>query len=73
MATAHPGLLYTSLALLALGILIFIAAVAGVLFGKATPATDIGLYSTTVVFLGFGVGGLLLRAAKIRQGANAAF
>lgn len=51
-----------SIASLALGVLFFVGAVGGLFFDKATPVTDIGLYSVTVVFMA--LGGFGIWAAK---------
>jgi hypothetical protein len=44
---------------LAFGVLLFILSVAGV-FWPPTPVTDVGLLSTTTVFVALGIVGLLL-------------
>lgn len=67
----HAGLLTVSLTLLLGGILFYALAVAGAFFEKPTPPTDIGLYAVTVCLVGLGVGGLLLRSAKIGDEAAA--
>ena len=62
---AYPGLWWSSVALLVGGVAFFIASVAGVFWPKPTPIDDLGLYAVTVVMLGFGIAGMLLRAAKL--------
>jgi hypothetical protein len=55
-----------SIAVLAFGVLTYIAAVAGVLFAKPTPPTDVGALSLLIVCLLFGVYGfLLLKRTKV--------
>ena len=73
MAVSHLGILVTSLALVGAAVLIYLLAVTGLLFARATPPTDLGLYSITVVLLGFGVAGLLLRRAKMKEEAASTF
>jgi hypothetical protein len=49
-----------SIAVLAIGLLIYIGAVAGLLFAKPTPVTDVGALSVLVVSVLFGAFGFLL-------------
>jgi hypothetical protein len=62
----YMGLWVSSWLLLGGGLLFYVLAVAGAFFPRATPWNDVGLYSTTVVLVGLGLGGLLLRHAKLR-------
>ena len=64
----YAGLLVTSLVLLFGGVLFYILSVAGAFWPKPTPPTDLGLYTTTITLILLGVGGLLLRAAKLHPG-----
>lgn len=59
------GLFVSSLIFLGAGVLFFFLASGGLYFERATPVTDLGLYAVTVILLGFGGAGLLLRWAKI--------
>lgn len=52
------------------GGLFFILSVAGSFWPKPTPMNDLGLYSVTVILVGFGVSGLLLRSAKMNPPAR---
>ncbi|HUR25614.1 MAG TPA: hypothetical protein VM327_06340 [Candidatus Thermoplasmatota archaeon] len=55
-----------ALFVLAFGVLTYIAAVAGLLFAKPTPPTDVGAVSLLVVCLLFGVYGfMLLKRTKV--------
>ena len=49
-----------SVAVLAFGVLLYIAAVAGLLFAEATPPTDVGALSVLIVCVLFGIYGFLL-------------
>lgn len=49
-----------SAAVLAFGVLVYVAAVAGLLFEESTPPTDVGALSLLVVCALFGVLGFLL-------------
>jgi hypothetical protein len=64
----YAGLLVSSLVLIIGGALFYIASVAGIFWPKATPPADLGLTAMTIVLLGLGGGGLLLRAAKLHPG-----
>jgi hypothetical protein len=55
-----------SVAVLAFGVLVYVAAVAGLLFGQPTPPLDVGATSLVVVCALFGVlGFLLLKRTKV--------
>lgn len=55
-----------SIAVAAFGILVYIAAVAGLLFAEATPVTDVGALSLLVICLLFGgYGFLLIKRTKV--------
>ncbi|MHB1262099.1 MAG: hypothetical protein ACYC2H_10340 [Thermoplasmatota archaeon] len=49
-----------SVFVLAFGVLVYVAAVAGLLFAEATPPTDVGALSLLVVSLLFGAYGFML-------------
>lgn len=68
---AYNGLRISSWILIVVGVLFYVTSVAGLFWPKASPWDDTGLYSMTVVLIGMGVGGLLLRSAKLhpRPGA----
>ncbi len=53
-----------SFASLAFGAILYLVSVTGVAYEAATPPGDIGLVSTVLVFLLFGVFGLLLVRAQ---------
>jgi hypothetical protein len=61
----HPALWIVSWVLIALGVLFYVLSVVGAFWPEATPWNDVGLYTVTVTLIGFGVGGLLLRSAKL--------
>ena len=73
MAPLLAGTLYSSVASLVAGFLIYVLAVSGMLFAKATPPGDLGLVSVTIVLVGFGLGGLVLRAARLKESAAAPY
>ena len=55
-----------SIAVLAFGVLTYVAAVAGLLFAEPTPPLDVGALSILVVSVLFGVYGfLLLKRTKV--------
>jgi hypothetical protein len=55
-----------SVLVLAFGILLYVGSVAGLLFARPTPPTDVGALSTFVVCLLFGIPGfLLLRRSQV--------
>jgi hypothetical protein len=61
-----------AIACIALGLLIYVAAVAGLLFAKATPPGDVGALSTLASFLLFGILAFLLDRQPGREtGAGA--
>ena len=45
---------------LVVGLVLYLVAVTGAFFAEATPPADIGLVSTTAVFVLFGLGGLAM-------------
>lgn len=49
-----------SIAVLLFGLVLYIAAVSGALFGAATPPTDVGALSVLIVSVLFGALGFLL-------------
>lgn len=53
-----------SWACLVAGVLFYIAAISGLMFGNATPPGDVGVVSTSLVLVLFGGAGLLLLRAK---------
>jgi len=61
----YSGLWITSWVLIVAGVLFYVLSVAGAFWPKATPWNDVGLYTVTVTLLGFGLGGLLLRSARL--------
>lgn len=67
MAPPRLGLLIGSGLCLFFAALIYVLAVSGLLFAQPTRPDDIGLYAVTVVLLGFGAGGMILRALKVRE------
>jgi len=50
-----------SLASIVLGVLFYLQGVLGLLFEKATSPTDVGLVSTSALFVLFGLVGLMLQ------------
>ena len=55
-----------SVVVLVFGLLIYVGAVSGALFGQATPPADVGALSTLLVSLLFGAYGfLLVRRTKV--------
>ena len=50
-----------SYASLAYGVLFYLAGVSGMLWAKASPPLDVGLVSTSVIFILMGAVGLLLK------------
>lgn len=50
-----------------IGVLFFIAAVAGLLFEEPTPVTDVGMWSVTIVFVLIGALGLWASLAEDKQ------
>lgn len=67
----YPGLFWSSVGLIVAAALFFILSVSGLLWAKATPVSDVGLYAVTLTLLLFGAGGLMLRAAKLHPQPNA--
>lgn len=55
------------IALVVLGVLLFLLAVSGALFQRATPVTDIGLYSVVVVLVGIGLLGIWAKIAEAKE------
>ncbi|MGB0653181.1 MAG: hypothetical protein ACPGQL_08265 [Thermoplasmatota archaeon] len=49
---------------IAFGVLLYLASVLGLFYDNATPPADIGLLSTVLVFVLFGVFGILLSKAR---------
>lgn len=56
-----------SLVIAALGVLIYLLAVSGLLFGEATRWNDPGLWSVTIVLIGVGLLGFWAATAEKRQ------
>ncbi len=53
---------------LAIAVILYLASVTGIFYGAATPPGDIGLVSTTLVFLLLGAAGLALD--RVRAAAD---
>lgn len=62
----YPALWATSWVLIGLGVIFYLLSVTGAFWPKATPWDDPGLYTVTMTFIGLGIGGLLLRAARLQ-------
>lgn len=58
MASSMPKVL--GIASIALGAIVYLGAVAGVLFGGSTPPFDVGAVSFLLIGVLFGLGGLAL-------------
>ncbi len=68
---ASPVLI-VSIVCLAFAVLLYLTSVAGLIFEKASSPTDMGLVSTTVVFLLFGIFGLLLHKVRSAEAESQA-
>lgn len=64
------GLLVGSIAFLAAGVLFYLLATGGILFGGASRPSDLGVYAVTIVLLDFALGCFLLRRARLAAQAG---
>jgi hypothetical protein len=61
------GLLVTSIVLAGAGVLFYLVAVGGLMFGGKSPPNDLGVYAVTVTLVMLGVATFLLRMARLRN------
>ncbi len=62
---SHPGLLWSSVALLLGGVLFYVLSVSGLFWEKASSPTDLGTYAVSIILVAFGAAVLLLRYARL--------
>ncbi|MES2153971.1 MAG: hypothetical protein V4510_02455 [bacterium] len=58
---------FLAVASLAVGVVFYLGSVGGMLWGKASPPADVGVVSTSAVFVLFGVLGLMLKDDQAPQ------
>ncbi len=58
-----------SIASIAFGVILYLTSVLGLFFKAASPPLDVGLLSTTGIFVLFGVLGLMLAKARAESSA----